>query len=825
MTDSGFAPTRWALVSLMILAFLFQFIGQGRLLADETYTCEIIEYRDPANPDAAGWMVREEQGRRLVVHIGNSEAAFQSVYIRVHGEAQWNALGFSKWLRMGRHWREAVAEAAKACGEWKKKNAVTSQQRIVPPVSEAPQPPRLAEMVVEQRHLVREKAQFRVWARAEYREIGGYRPGEITFTVMARPGRGRSDLSWTLRPGERTVRQQGNHLLLDFQGEIAQPGTYTVRVVLRDSRFRSGAHRELGYEDQLRLAMQVQRPAAEIKEASGNVSVMRIEPATATGGVRVKAGGRVYPSRNPDLLQDLASLTGDRQPDPYANPGQHWEKASSRFVYEGDKISLWGERDRASIREFMNSGGVAGHSVDELIAAMSTGVSRVVLEWERGLRGEAIWDPRPGTANMSGEFIVGASRATSGKWQEKWRSLFGQACQMLFEQGIDEAKEQALDWLLGISIPSGGPVVSLFNLSAGDRMYDDLIYVRLNSRVFIRGGRGRVELFTLEGAPELIDPRSNRRTIVRPGQTATAKRGSISSARAFRPGDLIPPHWLREPGAERRIDRKRQLPVIAGLQVVPAGIRFFESKKGDVPLASRQYRTRFAAGEVRTINWELRLQHPAPPRRLDFQISARLTDSQGRMVASPTWSSYLEKDWTDTTHPYGWGADKPGYWKPGTYTLILSINGSEVARDAFEVIADKSAVTGRISALNADIRKFALFAGERTPPPLAERRFRDSFAARDTRYINWHLQLDHAPRKSPMKMTVATVWLRVEGSEIARHTNQFTMPAGVAGTYYDSGWGNDQGNFWQPGSYRVFLYLDGMEIASRAFTVTGGGTP
>ena len=815
MTNSRSGPAPLALILSVILVVLFLFPGPGRFFADEGYTCKIIEYRDPANPDKAGWLVREEKGKQLIVHVGNSDA-FDSIYIRVYGQAQWQSLGFSRFLRLGRHWQDALKAAADACSEWSKKNATTAREQIVPPVSEERQPPKLAEMVVEQRHLVREKAQFRVSARAEYRDIGTFRPGDITFNVMARSGQGRNDLSWTLRPGERGLRQQGNHLLLDFQGDIVQPGTYAVSVVLRDSRFRSGAHGSLDYEDRLRLTMQVQRPAAEIKETSGNVAVMRIEPATATGGVRVKAGGKVYPSQNPDLLQDIAFLRGDWQPDPYAKGSQRWEKASSRFVYEGDKISLWGERDRARIREFVSSGQSNRCSIDEFIKVMSSGSSRVVLEWQSGLKGEAIWDPRPGTVNMSGEFIVGASRAVSGKWREKWRDLFGRACQMLFEQGIDKAKDQALEWLLSFEIPSGGPVVSLFNLGAGDTIYDDLIYVRLNSRVYIRGGRGQVELFTLEGAPELIEPRTNRRTIVQPGQMATAKRGSVSVPQVFQSRDLIPPHWLREP------DSKRQIPVIGGLQAVPAGIRFFESGRGEMPFAKRQYRTRFAADTARYINWELHLQHPAPRYRVNFQFSALLVDPQGKELARPTWNSYLEKDWSDTYHQWGWGADKPGFWKPGIYTIALLINGQEIARDSFEVVAKKAGPIGRIPRLNADILKFAFFAGDRTPPPFADRKFRDTFVAWASRYINWHLQLAHPLLQSPRTFTVETVWRQADGREIARHKVVCQMPAGFSESYYTTGWGNDQRNFWQPGVYRATLYLEGTEIVSGAFTVTEG---
>lgn len=85
-------------------------------------SCVIKEYRDPRNPNRAGWIVTEERGRQLTIHMGNVDASFQAVYIRVHGEAKWNALGFAKWTRIGRNWQDALPEVQKMRREWLAKN-------------------------------------------------------------------------------------------------------------------------------------------------------------------------------------------------------------------------------------------------------------------------------------------------------------------------------------------------------------------------------------------------------------------------------------------------------------------------------------------------------------------------------------------------------------------------------------------------------------------------------------------------------------------------------------------------------------------------------
>lgn len=104
--------------------------GMGTIVMNTTdpppsgdeYICTIQEYRDPRNPNRAGWVVMEERGRLLKIHAGNDDDSFRDVYIRVHGEQKWNALGFAKWTRIGKDWQDTLNEAQRMRREWLTKN-------------------------------------------------------------------------------------------------------------------------------------------------------------------------------------------------------------------------------------------------------------------------------------------------------------------------------------------------------------------------------------------------------------------------------------------------------------------------------------------------------------------------------------------------------------------------------------------------------------------------------------------------------------------------------------------------------------------------------
>jgi hypothetical protein len=147
---------------------------------------------------------------------------------------------------------------------------------------------------------------------------------------------------------------------------------------------------------------------------------------------------------------------------------------------------------------------------------------------------------------------------------------------------------------------------------------------------------------------------------------------------------LISPEKEKKSGA---VD----IPVPIPGQIIPASdqilsMRFFESGYGSRPQNQRIYLTEFLAADVRFINWELNLRHPAPGKRLEYDIEAAWRNADGSLLAKRINHVFIEPDWDTPSLTYSWGSAFAGkYWKPGTYSVDLYIGGNKIASAGFKV--------------------------------------------------------------------------------------------------------------------------------------------
>ena len=529
------------LLSVFFMTTILSFLP----LTAQEYTCRTVEYRDPNNPNKAGWIVGEERGTELILHVGNDDSN-EAIYQRIYGRS----MGMARWLGIGKTWQDALNAAQKRCNEWLKKNTQTP-----PPIQtqNVAQEPFVAEMVIEQRHLTLEKAQIRVSARVEYPDIGSYRPSNVLFTVRV------GQMTKTFKAQNPGIVQRGSNFFLTSVLEVERAGEYTVSVILRDQSFRlSEASGALAYENAMRVPVKVRRPAAEIKALNNQVYIARADPTTASGGRRLGRQSDDFssPKKSWFKLDGPSPFPpADWAADPFADETIRVGLPDrNRFVYEGDKIGLLGEgRPRVD------------RTHDEWNITLAE-VSSVELEWEGGIRGRAIYLPTM-NMNMEGEFVVGNTRGTSGRWQQAWGEWLASGCTWLFEQGIGEAADKGIEWLLlkagvGASYVKS-PVFMVFDLSAGGTLYEDLVYVNLNSSVYIRPSAGQVEIYTFEGSPEVLAPSNSAPVALAPGQMVAVKPGSMSAPRAFEPRELS------RGGAEERKEQKKPEKTIYDFSVWP----------------------------------------------------------------------------------------------------------------------------------------------------------------------------------------------------------------------------------------------------------------
>ncbi len=128
---------------------------------------------------------------------------------------------------------------------------------------------------------------------------------------------------------------------------------------------------------------------------------------------------------------------------------------------------------------------------------------------------------------------------------------------------------------------------------------------------------------------------------------------------------------------------------IPSLNATVKELVFYESARDLPPLKDRIYRTEFGQSQVRYVCWELRMEHPAPDRKVPFRIEAKYFNSNGALLTAHYLDSYLGPGWNSSNHSSGYGFEKPGNWVPGTYRVDIYIAGDMVASGTFEVVSDR----------------------------------------------------------------------------------------------------------------------------------------
>jgi tetratricopeptide (TPR) repeat protein len=130
-----------------------------------------------------------------------------------------------------------------------------------------------------------------------------------------------------------------------------------------------------------------------------------------------------------------------------------------------------------------------------------------------------------------------------------------------------------------------------------------------------------------------------------------------------------------------------------GLNLRVTSLRFFEGGYSPPPLEQRVYSNRFDKSKTRYVNWELKLEFPAPGRRVSFPIEQFWYRADGSLVTRQTWQASIEPNWTWSYHNHGYGRNNPDNWGAGPYRVDLYVEGQKLASGSFEIYEAASADT------------------------------------------------------------------------------------------------------------------------------------
>jgi hypothetical protein len=125
---------------------------------------------------------------------------------------------------------------------------------------------------------------------------------------------------------------------------------------------------------------------------------------------------------------------------------------------------------------------------------------------------------------------------------------------------------------------------------------------------------------------------------------------------------------------------------IPSIKAKVTSMRLFEGGREGVPRHDRVYSRTFARSSTRFVLWELNLEYPKPGIRKNFRIDAVWYRGDGSVYAEQVKDAYVEPDWSSSHHTIGRGWDNPGNWEPGSYRIVLSVDGREVAWQIFTIV-------------------------------------------------------------------------------------------------------------------------------------------
>jgi len=260
---------------------------------------------------------------------------------------------------------------------------------------------------------------------------------------------------------------------------------------------------------------------------------------------------------------------------------------------------------------------------------------------------------------------------------------------------------------------------------------------------------------------------------------------------------------------------------IPALNAAVDEVRFYGGGINGVPLRQRVYGEKFSKFGLMYMYWELNLSHPDPRRRIDFSIDAIWYKEDGSEFARQTLNTNLQKSWTVSNHANGRGWREEGKWQPGTYTIVLSHQGTVIAVDSFTIFDMEPSTQNSftISNLKAEVKELLFFEGGAGEFSLDQRRYDNIFAKNTTRYINWELSLDHSAPGQRIDFNIEAVWYKEDGSIMGSQTQKTFINPDWQNSKHTLGWGWKDAGYWTEGKYRVELSIGGKKIISGWFSI------
>jgi TIR domain len=252
------------------------------------------------------------------------------------------------------------------------------------------------------------------------------------------------------------------------------------------------------------------------------------------------------------------------------------------------------------------------------------------------------------------------------------------------------------------------------------------------------------------------------------------------------------------------------------------GIKFFAVGQTSLPVNERVYRQSFdwSPSPNKYIDWELDLAYPATPKPVTFTIESIWYGPKGNIVNIFFTKHTIKAGWDNSQHSNGIEIKKLS--DPGTYRVVLKIDGKELTSGSLEVTHQFTPLAELrkkewedFQKLNAKIAPLKFYPSEGdTIPAKKERVYGERFSIPRVKYIYWELDLNYSLTSEKVTFTIESTWYGPKGNVINNVFTTHTIQAGWNSSWHTNGFKSGK---WEPGTYRVVLKINHNEVASGSF--------
>ncbi len=156
----------------------------------------------------------------------------------------------------------------------------------------------------------------------------------------------------------------------------------------------------------------------------------------------------------------------------------------------------------------------------------------------------------------------------------------------------------------------------------------------------------------------------------------------------------------------------------------------------------------------------------------------------------------------------GWGTPDPGWWKKGTYSYEVFMDGVSLGTTNFHVV-DVGVVTAQNNPFFA-IKNVQLFEGPKTPPLIDDRTYLNTFEGKVARYINVEMKLNNFQDKLESFPLELSFNFYNDAGQLKAQMHYFKeITNNPSEIVLDTGYGSDAGGYWYEDKYTLeCIFMD-----------------